>query len=95
MKRQIDIEVPFKFCKKCERYKLKEESYEVGTVADLQDVEYNEYSCEYFGICKNAIKLYRESFEYMEKPTPEESKNRIFSYLENKQDEFKENKEND
>lgn len=31
----------------------------------------------------------------MEKPTPEESKNRIFSYLENKQDEFEESKEND
>lgn len=91
MKRQIDIEVPFKFCKKCERYKLNEDSYDVD-ITELKGVEYNEYSCKYSGICKNAVKLYRESFEYMEKPTPEESKNRIFSYLENKQEEFEESK---
>ena len=94
MKRQIDIEVPFKFCRKCERYKLKEESYNVDDYS-LKDVEFNEYSCDYFGICKNAIKLYRESFEYTKKATPEESKDRIFSYLENIQDEFEESKEND
>lgn len=57
MKRQIDIEVPFKFCKKCERYKLNEDSYDVDVI-ELKGVEYNEYSCKYSGICKNAIKLY-------------------------------------
>lgn len=94
MKRQIDIEVPFKFCRKCERYKLKEESYNVDDYS-LKNVEFNEYSCKYFDICKNAIKLYRGSYEYMEKATPEENSERIFSMLEDKQEKFEEGKEND
>ena len=54
MARQIDVETPFDFCQKCEKFAL-----ESRTVVGAGVVYYTDYSCKHADICGYVVPLSR------------------------------------
>lgn len=55
MARQIDVETPFDFCQKCEKFKLNSHSI-IGDGV----VRHTAYSCEHASICGYVVPLSRD-----------------------------------